>query len=337
MKYIQSLLALLGLGLILVQCDKREAEVVQFNDKYSVKKPVPAKRDTAPAVDLLNLYARFGSSEEQVIVALQEQNGASVVGNKPEASLNITTSFLAPEDVSFKLSIDAATGASSGKTLLPEAAIRLPENLKVVKGTQELEAKITFDSEILKTLEVGNTYYFYVRLSSESAEVRKTNNQDLALVAVTIRSGGIPQGDNISNPSGSVAGMTKSSGGVRFTSDYATSGLHKLTDGRSDNWWVKSGSTTVLTADFGSKKTLKGVYIECSNSSKALGKVKVEVEDDNGKWVGQGIYQTSAYQSQMHIVFKKPVDVQKIRFGDFTALSGVAESFIDINEMAFYF
>lgn len=337
MKFIKSILLLLCCGTFLVQCDKRDAEVVQFNDKYTVKKPTKGKRETPPKVDLLNLYARFDNLEFSTGVLLRDGEMGRVVANTPEVTVPISTSFPPSVDAILNLSIDEETGKNSGKNLLPTNAVRLPESVTLTKDTQTISANISFDAEIIKTLEVG-TYYFYLRLGANDTEVKFKEGHSLALITVSVKHSRLPNGNNLNLFSGSVLGMSQvSPNSFAWSSASASNHLYKLSDNSSSyNWWVSVGYGYDLVARFHEAKTLKVVYIECGSRNKGLGSVKVEVTDDSGVWIEQGVFTATGYNDYIMLSFPQPVEVSGIRFSEFQTLQGATTSSIDIHEIKFF-
>ncbi|WP_329904899.1 DUF1735 domain-containing protein [Porphyromonas pogonae] len=332
MRYLKYVLVL-GIGFLFTQCAKFEPEVVQFNEKYNPKQPTKGKRDTAPEVDLLHLYASFDANQATSVASIIKK-GAEITVKEPKSpELNVQASFPVSENVEFKITYDKAASVNSGKLLLPEAAFTLPASLTISKGAQEVSTGIKFKTEELKKLKAGE-YNFYVKLSSDNKDVKFKDGRNLALVTLIVKEGGFPEGNNIEegNPE---LGNNLFNDSVIFTCEQQPRNIDKLFDNDlyRQNWWT-NGEETTLIGSFSRKEKVSGIVIANSqDTEKALKKVRISVADESGEFVVQGVYITTKIKFSQ-IKFKQPVEIMKIRFDQFESQTG-NKKYIDIFEIRF--
>ena len=336
MNYIFKSVALLSMGVLLAQCGKDEPEVVQFKDGYTVKKPQAGKRDKAPDVNLLDQYGSFSSKEVNAEAGLNIQENVVTISKKPEISVGVQTAFPVSADVTFKLSYDAEKGATSGKTIIPEADLEIPATAVIPAKAQEVKVAIQLKEDALKKLKAG-TYSFYLKLSTEDASIQfKGDDRKELLVNVKVETGNEP-----------IAGV-RFRDGFEFASAYAAEHLWKLSDmkdgkpnvGQDSNWWVDTqliGNLGDLWTTFETDQTIKGIVITAVNTQQMLQTMAVHYTQEEG---GNRIelnnikFIVDKKKLKTYIKFAEPVRVKELIFSEYVGVGN--PRYIDMSDIEFY-
>lgn len=336
MNYIFKSVALLSMGVLLAQCGKDEPEVVQFKDGYTVKKPQAGKRDKAPDVNLLDQYGSFTSKEVNAEAGLNIQENVVSISKKPEISVGVQTAFPVSADVTFKLSYDAEKGATSGKTIIPEADLEIPATAVIPAKAQEVKVAIQLKEDALKKLKPG-TYSFYLKLSTEDASIQfKGDDRKELLVNVKVETGNEP-----------IAGV-RFRDGFEFASAYAAEHLWKLSDmkdgkpnvGQDSNWWVDTqliGNLGDLWTTFETDQTIKGIVITAVNTQQMLQTMAVHYTQEEG---GNRIelnnvkFIVDKKKLKTYIKFAEPVRVKELIFSEYVGIGN--PRYIDMADIEFY-
>ena len=336
MNYIFKSVALLSMGVLLAQCGKDEPEVVQFKDGYTVKKPQAGKREKAPDVNLLDQYGSFSSKEVNAEAGLNIQENVVTISKKPEISVGVQTAFPVSADVTFKLSYDAEKGATSGKTIIPEADLEIPATAVIPAKAQEVKVAIQLKEDALKKLKPG-TYSFYLKLSTEDASIQfKGDDRKELLVNVKVETGNEP-----------IAGV-RFRDGFEFASAYAAEHLWKLSDmkdgkpnvGQDSNWWVDTqliGNLGDLWTTFETDQTIKGIVITAVNTQQMLQTMAVHYTQEEG---GNRIelnnikFIVDKKKLKTYIKFAEPVRVKELIFSEYVGVGN--PRYIDMSDIEFY-
>ena len=336
MNYIFKSVALLSMGVLLAQCGKDEPEVVQFKDGYTVKKPQAGKRDKAPDVNLLDQYGSFTSKDVNAEAGLNIQENVVSISKKPEISVGVQTAFPVSADVTFKLSYDAEKGATSGKTIIPEADLEIPATAVIPAKAQEVKVAIQLKEDALKKLKPG-TYSFYLKLSTEDASIQfKGDDRKELLVNVKVETGNEP-----------IAGV-RFRDGFEFASAYAAEHLWKLSDmkdgkpnvGQDSNWWVDTqliGNLGDLWTTFETDQTIKGIVITAVNTQQMLQTMAVHYTQEEG---GNRIelnnvkFIVDKKKLKTYIKFAEPVRVKELIFSEYVGIGN--PRYIDMADIEFY-
>ena len=324
------------MGVLLAQCGKDEPEVVQFKDGYTVKKPQAGKRDKAPDVNLLDQYGSFTSKEVNAEAGLNIQENVVSISKKPEISVGVQTAFPVSADVTFKLSYDAEKGATSGKTIIPEADLEIPATAVIPAKAQEVKVAIQLKEDALKKLKPG-TYSFYLKLSTEDASIQfKGDDRKELLVNVKVETGNEP-----------IAGV-RFRDGFEFASAYAAEHLWKLSDmkdgkpnvGQDSNWWVDTqliGNLGDLWTTFETDQTIKGIVITAVNTQQMLQTMAVHYTQEEG---GNRIelnnvkFIVDKKKLKTYIKFAEPVRVKELIFSEYVGIGN--PRYIDMADIEFY-
>ena len=324
------------MGVLLAQCGKDEPEVVQFKDGYTVKKPQAGKREKAPDVNLLDQYGSFSSKEVNAEAGLNIQENVVSISKKPEISVGIQTAFPVSADVTFKLSYDAEKGATSGKTIIPEADLEIPATAVIPAKAQEVKVAIQLKEDALKKLKPG-TYSFYLKLSTEDASIQfKGDDRKELLVNVKVETGNEP-----------IAGV-RFRDGFEFASAYAAEHLFKLSDmkdgkpnvGQDSNWWVDTqliGNLGDLWTTFETDQTIKGIVITAVNTQQMLQTMAVHYTQEEG---GNRIelnnvkFIVDKKKLKTYIKFAEPVRVKELIFSEYVGIGN--PRYIDMADIEFY-
>ena len=334
MNYIFKSVALLSMGVLLAQCGKDEPEVVQFKDGYTVKKPQAGKRDKAPDVNLLDQYGSFTSKEVNAEAELNVQNNVVAISKKPAISVGVQTAFPVSADVTFKLSYDAEKGASSGKTIIPEADLEIPATAVIPAKAQEVKVAIQLKEDALKKLKAG-TYSFYLKLSTEDTSIQfKGDDRKELLVNVKVEQSEDP-----------IIGTPFRDGFV-FTSRYEAGHLWKLTDmkgdkpnvGQDSNWWVDTRTTadTDLWTTFSPEQTIKGVVITAVNARQMLESMQIQYTADGEQYmeVSNAKFIVDKKKFKTFIKFAEPIKVKYLVFSEYVGVGN--PRYIDMSDIEFY-
>lgn len=328
-KYIKSLFFA---GILLAGCmpDTEELRVIRTEE---LKKP----DITPPTVDLTKVVVLFAEKEQSLELYRDPEN--KLVAEKVFSFIPKFTKRNLEEGESIKLRL-VAKHNNSYQLFLPQETYSV-EKGEVASGTDGAFA-VKLKADAFKDVTKYQNDKEYVL--SFGIEVAESIPNDLPILGVEeaiyqikikLTDFKFPEGDNV-EVAESIDGAKLTN--FEFSSNYATSHLYKLTDGRSwTNWWVDTNNQNIfLKATFSEATLVKGVKFDTWNGSgKFLGGVSISVLPSKGEQTFyQGTYvHTNNSTGEVILKFVEPIDVKEIKLYDFKK---GGNQYIDIYEIEFY-
>lgn len=348
MRNIRNILALTFGILVLSSCGRMEPEIVEEDYSYTPKEPTKENRDkiAVPPVDMLNQYVFFKDNDQKRTVAVRMDGEQKEVQPVDDVIVTVSTSFPAKE--AFTAEIALLTEKDYPKTytnIVMEGAQLLPQEMYQVTqtsvefkvGEQEKQFPIKFKKELLANLDESVTYV--IPLVIKVPEDKGLNLHNYFLVTLNKKMvKALPSGNNVKLEKTLPSGVRKlTSAEFKLSSDFKPEHLYKLTDGGKrywdTNWWVSSGSGTVLNVKLQKSMTVKAIAIYAATSKSPLTNFAISASNTNGeKFVEQGKINVTGNSNELIVTFTEAVEVDNLKIYGFRG----PDTYVNIQEIEIY-
>lgn len=332
--YIKSILCI-GCLLFVTSCGDDGVEVISQDvswtmDSQYIEEDVREELGIDPFTDLI--YFSYYSTPLMLVKANYDLEHVTLVGDndysfkvkitkpfKEDLKLKLTTS----PDAHFPVAVEEYAKVADDNCILGTAVLKAGELETTIKFSfKDIDKLNELPGSVLAlTLAIENQQEHLSVSKSRGAFFMKV---DTAIQIENIEASNEPIEGDLFNDN------------LTFESD-RTSGLVSLNDGdRKKNSWWTSGVQSYLTTIFSSSVTLKGIRIDTNpgaTSAYALKSVKVMVDNGNGQFLSNGVYDQGHKEGVVYIKFKKPIKCEKIRLEYFVSTTG--KFGVDVNEVAF--